>query len=231
MKLLTIILLLFPLSSCSQKMELKKLKELLSESKYNSIITSQKQFYVKHTNRSIEISIDGFENGKSLRLIQEDFKNSFIEFEKSGWNTEHQADIYNYYKQIGRIIGIEDPIAYLNTFDNSLDLKKAIEQIRELRKQEHFKRIALPQYPDFYAEMRKLMNQSLDNIINILETHPSIENVLNEYERSLIAFNNLKTATFSFGDTEDREAVGAIYNEVCDILHMDFTRGILSRYL
>lgn len=232
LKIILITLLLFCThNSFSQKMDTLQLSILLQEVKYISLSASRQTIYTDYTNKTILLALKAIGEGKNQELVQQVFLSSFADFETCGWHIEEKQLIYDYYERIAKYIGIKQPIVLINQFDKDLNINEILIKLDLIKNEKHFEEVEMSNAKEFYNIMRKTMNKSIDNIIKIIKLNPDKDKILVEFDRSLQEFEQLKTSTHQFGDTEDRYAVGELYERICDYLHIHSTRGVLRRYL
>ena len=106
----------------------------------------------------------------------------------------------------------------------------AIEKIEALKQKEKFKEDSTIFYPGAInevtrASLNKLMNESIDEIVKVLNNKSSKENILEQYKVGLARFSSLNL------DTEDRERVCKYYDEIREIIGFDSTENVLNDWL
>ena len=85
----------------------------------------------------------------------------------------------------------------------------------------------MPSAPNFYQEMRRIMIESIKNVILQVKKNNTIDEMLLVFETALDQFEVLETDDYSFGDTVDRENIGDFFTQIRVILEFNYTRGLL----
>jgi hypothetical protein len=147
--------------------------------------------------------------------------------EEIGWNLNDTKVILDTWYKLGSIVGIKDIEEKLNTFQSSVPKKIKIEQLENLKKDKIINN-EIPSTPLFYDEMRRIVDESIDNVIRQLNQSNKIDEMLYVFDKDMDKFLNISTEDYSFGDSEDRETIGGLYMQIMDIIGMKYSRGLLS---
>ena len=154
----------------------------------------------------------------------------FEVLEERGWNLNDSAIILDFWYKLGNSVGIEDIEDKLNTFNSDIPKELKIKKLEDLKKNKVIN-CEMPDTPLFYNEMRRSMDESIDNVIQQLNHSNKIDEMLYVFEKDIDKFLNLSTEDFCFGDTEDSETIGDFYMEIKDIIGMKYPRGLLRNKL
>ena len=154
----------------------------------------------------------------------------FEVLEERGWNLNDSAIILDFWYKLGNIAGIKDIENKLNTYKSDIPTEVKIKKLEDLKKNKVIND-EMPHTPLFYDEMRRLMDESIDNVIQHLKYSNKIDEMLYVFERDIDKFLNISTEDFWFGDSEDRETIGGLYMVIKDIIGMKYSRGLLRKKL
>jgi hypothetical protein len=202
----------------SYKEELSELK--LNHHYQNSSVTEYLGYAIKQISNLIK-------EGKSIDKIEIRLIENFEELEDIGWYLKDSLTILKAWYQLGKIAGVANIEEKLNQF-KKINLKKdKINKLVYLKANIKINN-EMSSAPNFYKEMRKLMAESVENVITQLKKNNNIDEMLLVFEIALNKFEILKTDDYSFGDTVDRETIGDFFTEIREILEFNYTRGLLS---
>ena len=196
-----------------------KLKNDLSNSFVKDILTTT-------ITNLIQVLTDKID-GDNLEYI---YLKGYDELEEFGWDIEDTDTVLGYWIRLGNILKIDNPEIKLNYIDQSIPIDLKIENLIKLKSNKKIN-FEILSAPIFYNEMRRLMDESIDNVIRQLKINNKIDEMLKVFDNDVNKFINLKTDDFSFGDTEDRETIGEFYMEIMKILGMKYSRGLLRSKL
>ncbi len=105
----------------------------------------------------------------------------------------------------------------------------AIDRLIELKREEKFAPVEDEYVGIIPLENQPLSNQilndSIDEIIEILRSKPSQDRILEAYKRGLEKLEDVAS------DTEDREMVCSYYDRIRQIIGFDSTNGVLNQWL
>ena len=210
-----------------QIQELRNYKKSIEkvETKNKSIESALKDYLLNAIKFSIKMKEDGVEERRIERMVF----NNFISLEERGWKIKETEIILEYWIKLGKILEIDRFKKKLNYFDSTSNDEERIKKLRVLKYTKKIKE--MPSAPLFYRELRKLMDECVDNVIKQLEKSSRIDKMLEVFEKDLDKFYDIEADDYSFQDTEDRESIGEFYAEIMKILGIRYSRGLLTSKL
>jgi hypothetical protein len=162
--------------------------------------------------------------------IQSYFIKNFQKSESIGWALENSDKILSLWFLIGNSLKINDVEQKLNHFRPTPSKEDKIQKLLALKKNKKIN-AEMPDYPIFYAEMKRKMDLAIDNVIAQLKISNKIDEMLFIFHRDIDTFLCLQEREFTFGDTEDRETIGDFYTIIREILNFESTRGVINEKL
>lgn len=165
-------------------------------------------------------------DGKDLDKVEARLLENFGELEDIGWYLKDSPIILNTWYQLGEIAGLTALDKKLNQFKTTSSIEDKINKLVYLKNNLTINN-EMPSAPNFYREMRRIMAESIENIILQVKKNNTIDEMLLVFETALDRFEVLETDDYSFGDTVDRENIGDFFTQIRVILEFNYTRGLL----
>lgn len=115
--------------------------------------------------------------------------------------------------------------------ENTSSLTLNPDNIEELRKLKSEKRFVPDQHfytgapsEELRVELERLINLSIDEIMDTLQHKSTISNILSVFETGLSRFDKGQL------DSEEQDRICGYYDRICEILGIESTEGLLNKW-
>jgi hypothetical protein len=187
------------------------------------------EWYTSHVRPMAQTLARGVDLGLPPAQLAAAFRQGFDHFAREVGFYKNQDRVMPAWERLGRLAGLPDPLAVLDQLPPpGVERATALARLEALRAEKKYRRW-WGRSRGYYMGLERITNGLVDAAAALLRTeNPTVSALLALFDQHLGQVEAWRYKEFSFGDTEDREAVGECFTQVYEAVGLTSTRGLLT---
>jgi hypothetical protein len=187
------------------------------------------EWYNSHARPMAQALARGVDLGLPPAQLAAAFRQGFDHFAREVGFYPNQDRVMPAWERLGRLAGLPDPLAVLDQLPPpGVERATALAWLEALRAEKKYRRW-WGRSRGYYMGLERITNGLVDAVAALLRTeNPTVSALLALLDQYLDQVEAWRYKEFSFGDTEDREAVGECFTQVYEAVGLTSTRGLLT---
>jgi hypothetical protein len=186
------------------------------------------EWYTSHARPMAQTLARGVDLGLPPAQLAAAFRQGFDHFAREVGFYPNQDRVMPAWERLGRLAGLPDPLAVLDQLPPpGVERATALARLEALRAEKKYRRW-WGRSRGYYMGLERITNGLVDAVAALVRAGQGVDAVLAQFDQHLDKIEAWRYKDFSWGDTEDREAVGECFTQVYEAVGLTSTRGLLT---